>query len=143
MPALDDNNVLKKVSNIEQLNHGGGYTTTPVTGKPARLLVPEKLHFAAYDRFEGKLRDILAERAFLTEPISFYLTLGLRGIRFGCNRAPIASNDCHLSASQLYAYVVTHTQSELLLGNGTVPDINKKIVPFKFIRIFIYGENLM
>lgn len=29
MPLHDDNNVLKKVSNLEQLHHGGGYSTTP------------------------------------------------------------------------------------------------------------------
>lgn len=53
MPLYDDNNVLKKVSNLEQLHHGGGYSTTPV-GKTTRIYVPEKLHFSAYDRFEGK-----------------------------------------------------------------------------------------
>lgn len=54
MRTLEDGNVLKKVITFT-LENNGEYATTPTTCKTTRpSFVPEKLHFSAYDQFEGE-----------------------------------------------------------------------------------------
>jgi hypothetical protein len=55
VPKASNGKVLHRVISLTTANHGDKNHSGKTPPKPSPLFVPEKLHFSAYDKFEGKI----------------------------------------------------------------------------------------